>query len=150
MTVGAVGGEGPVSVASSKTFLRLLPDVRSFAQAWAVYTSLRCTSTSDPHLSTSLSAFLVHVIDLDITFLWPAVAEYVLAVCRRRFGLANASDWVEKDLDAWQEELGCAPRRDANSLSSKMRYLVATNCVGTEVKSTFAGSSCVLQMKVGQ
>ncbi|KAJ1024321.1 hypothetical protein NDA18_004491 [Ustilago nuda] len=39
---------------------------------------------------------------------------------------------------------------DANSLNSKMRYLVSTNCMGTEVKSTFAGSSCVLQMKVGQ
>ncbi|KAJ1021204.1 hypothetical protein NDA18_005445 [Ustilago nuda] len=100
----------PAAVASSsKNFLRLLPDVRSFAQAWTVYTSLRFTSVNDPLLSASLGAFLAHVIDLDIIFLWPVVAEYVLAVCRRRFSFATASDWVAKDLDAWQEELGCAP-----------------------------------------
>ncbi|CCF49460.1 hypothetical protein NDA14_000276 [Ustilago hordei] len=39
---------------------------------------------------------------------------------------------------------------DANPLSSTMRYLAATNRVGTAVKPTFAGSSWVLQMKVGQ
>lgn len=38
----------------------------------------------------------------------------------------------------------------ASSPSNKMRYLIATNRVGTEVTSTFAGSSCVLQMKPGQ
>ncbi|SPC62771.1 related to NTA1 - Amidase [Ustilago sp. UG-2017b] len=46
--------------------------------------------------------------------------------------------------------VGDAAVGNANPLSSKMRYLAATNRVGTEAKSTFAGSSCVLQMKVGQ
>ena len=46
--------------------------------------------------------------------------------------------------------VGDAAVGDANPLSSKMRYLAATNRVGTEVKPTFAGSSWVLQMKVGQ
>ncbi|SAM85355.1 related to NTA1-Amidase [Ustilago bromivora] len=46
--------------------------------------------------------------------------------------------------------VGDAAVGDANPLSSKMRYLAATNHVGTEVKPTFAGSSWVLQMKVGQ
>ncbi|KAJ1019784.1 hypothetical protein NDA13_006009 [Ustilago tritici] len=116
----------PVAIASfSKAFLRLLPDVRSFAQAWTVYTTLRCTYTNDPHLSASLGAFLVHVIDLDITFHWPAVAEYVLAVCRRRFRFANASDWIEKDLDAWQEELGGAPQRSIHPNPSNAKTTTA-------------------------
>ncbi|CCF48002.1 uncharacterized protein UHO2_00827 [Ustilago hordei] len=86
----------PVAVASSsKVFLCLLPDICSFAQAWVVYTLLRCTCTNNPHLSTSLGAFLVHVINLDITFHWPGVTEYILAVCHCHFGFANTCDWPQ-------------------------------------------------------
>ena len=96
---------------SSRAFLRLVPDVRSFAQAWSVYTALRSTSASDPHLAASLSAFLVHIIDLDTQYFWSTVAEYLLTVCQRRFGHATASVWVEQDIAAWQKDIGGVPRR---------------------------------------
>ncbi|SPO26379.1 uncharacterized protein UTRI_03968 [Ustilago trichophora] len=62
--------------ASSRSFLRLIPDARSFAQAWAVYAALRCTSENNPHLAASLNAFLVHIIDLDTQYYWSTVADH--------------------------------------------------------------------------
>nr|QBH67419.1 hypothetical protein UE_1353 [Ustilago esculenta] len=121
----------------SRGFLCLLPNVCSFAQAWTVYTALRCTSTNDPHLSTSLGAFLVHVINLDVTFFWPAVAKYVVAVCWCRFDFASAGDWAEKDLNAWQEELGGAPQWPITTNSSGKPKAMAT-----QASSSLSGPKC--------
>ncbi|SOV04021.1 uncharacterized protein UDID_19519 [Ustilago sp. UG-2017a] len=65
-------------------------------------------------------------------------------------GDAAVGDAAVGDAAVGDAAVGDAAVGDANPLSSKMRYLAATNRVGTEVKPTFAGSSWVLQMKVGQ
>lgn len=63
-----------------RKFLRQVPDVCTFAQAWTVYTALRCASASDPNLSASLGSFLIIVMDQDTRYHWPAVAEFVLSL----------------------------------------------------------------------
>ncbi|CDS01520.1 hypothetical protein [Sporisorium scitamineum] len=39
------------------------------------------------------------------------------SVCEQRFGYASASDWADKDISAWQENLGGLPRRDIATTS---------------------------------
>ncbi|SPC64546.1 uncharacterized protein UHOD_11947 [Ustilago sp. UG-2017b] len=63
-------------------------------------------------------------------------------------GDAVVGDAAVGDAAVGDAVVGDAAVGDANPLSSKMRYLAATNRVGTEVKPTFASSSWVLQMKL--
>ncbi|SOV04123.1 uncharacterized protein UDID_19636 [Ustilago sp. UG-2017a] len=119
-----------------KRFLRQIPDVRAFAQAWTAYTALRCASTGDSDLCASLSSFLVAVVDHDTRWHWPAVAEYVLTVCERRFGYASASDWAIDDLSAWQKALGGIPRRDVSTSKSPAKPSTAASSTDVPASSS--------------
>lgn len=119
-----------------KRFLRQIPDVRAFAQAWTAYTALRCASTGDSDLCASLGSFLVAVVDHDTRWHWPAVAEYVLTVCERRFGYASAGDWAVDDLSAWQKALGGIPRRDVSTSKSPAKPSTAASSTDVPASSS--------------
>ncbi|SPO31698.1 uncharacterized protein UTRI_10310 [Ustilago trichophora] len=96
------------SSSSTRSFLRLMPDVRCFAEAWTVYTHLRSCATNDPNLGAGLGAFLIHIIETDRTHTWSSVALYILTTCRRRFGHASAAVWAQQDQNAWNQHLSTA------------------------------------------
>ncbi|SPO19907.1 uncharacterized protein UTRI_10008 [Ustilago trichophora] len=96
------------SSSSTRSFLRLVPDVRCFAEAWTVYTHLRSCATNDPNLGAGLGAFLIHIIETDRTHTWSSVALYILTTCRRRFGHASAAVWAQQDQNAWNQHLSTA------------------------------------------
>lgn len=98
----------PSSAAPLKTFLKAVPNALAFAQAWTVYAALRSAYSSDRTLSPALGQFLVHVIDLDQHYAWQNIAEYVLAVCKKRFGHADAETWARRDTEAFQDKLSIA------------------------------------------
>ncbi|CCF48006.1 uncharacterized protein UHOR_12559 [Ustilago hordei] len=119
-----------------KRFLRQIPDVCTFAQAWTAYTALRCASTSDSDLCASLSSFLVAVIDHDTRWHWPAIAEYVLTVCEHRFGYASAGDWAIDDLSAWQKALGGIPHHDVSTSKSPAKPSTAASSTDVPASSS--------------
>lgn len=114
-TVTVAGVQINVASASStgplKAFLKSIPDVNTFCQVWVVYVSLRAAASSDPALGPALSHFLVHVVDLDRSYPWANVAEYVMTVCQKRFGHADAAAWAVRDTEAFQDRLSLAPPR---------------------------------------
>ncbi|SPC64150.1 uncharacterized protein UHOD_11689 [Ustilago sp. UG-2017b] len=106
--INGVRVEAPTAASSAspvKVFLRHVPDVRTFAQVWAVYASIRACASNDPSLGASLAEFLVHVIDVDATYTWASVAAYILSICRRRFGHTSAADWSLRDHAVHQDHL---------------------------------------------
>ncbi|SOV04182.1 uncharacterized protein UDID_17023 [Ustilago sp. UG-2017a] len=119
-----------------KRFLRQILDVRAFAQAWTAYTALRCASTGDSDLCASLGSFLVAVVDHDTRWHWPAVAEYVLTVCERRFGYASAGDWAVDDLSTWQKALGGIPHRDVSTSKSPAKPSTAASSTDVPASSS--------------
>ncbi|CDW99361.1 hypothetical protein [Sporisorium scitamineum] len=140
------------------TPLPTVPDVHAFAQAWTIYTALRCASTNDPNPSTSLGSFLIIIIDQDTKYYWPAMAKFVLSVCEQHFGYATAANWADKDLGAWQENLGSLPHRDiagnkqsptkasttvsANSSSSQPSSKQQCKDISTQVCFHYNSSGC--------
>lgn len=101
-----------------KAFLKAVPSVVAFCQAWAIYMTLRTAASNDRTLGPALGGFMVHVIDLDQYYNWPDVANYVLAVCEKRFGHADAATWAERDIVLQQDRLGHAVPKVAKSISS--------------------------------
>jgi hypothetical protein len=91
---------------ANRHFTRQLPDALAFAQAWTVYAHLRAHFASDTSLGAALGSFLVHILELNRQYLWHGVADYVLSVCRRRFGHATSADWAARDHAVFQDHLG--------------------------------------------
>ncbi|KAJ1586849.1 hypothetical protein NDA11_006856 [Ustilago hordei] len=119
-----------------KRFLHQVLDMHTFAQAWTAYTALHCTSTSNPNLCASLSSFLVAVIDHNTKWHWPAVAEYVLTVCKHRFSYTSASDWADNDLSAWQKALGSIPCRNVSTSKSLAKPMTPASAANTPASSS--------------
>ncbi|KAJ1031173.1 hypothetical protein NDA18_002392 [Ustilago nuda] len=106
--INGVRVEAPTAASSAsplKVFLRHMPDMCTFTQVWVVYTSIHACASNDPSLGTSLAEFLIHVIDVDVTYTWAPVAVYILSICRRRFGHALATDWSLHNHAAHQDHL---------------------------------------------
>ncbi|SYW78123.1 uncharacterized protein UBRO2_02315 [Ustilago bromivora] len=101
----------PAPTPSAKTFLKAIPDLVSFCQAWIVYTALRAAASPDRTLGPALAGFLVHVAELDQHFDWTYIADYVLTVCEKRFGHADADTWSRRDMEAFQDKLAIAPTK---------------------------------------
>ncbi|SPC61036.1 uncharacterized protein UHOD_11223 [Ustilago sp. UG-2017b] len=70
----------PPPTPSAKTFLKAIPDLVSFCQAWIVYATLHVAASPDCTLSPALAGFLVHVAELDQHFDWTYIADYILTV----------------------------------------------------------------------
>ncbi|SPC62023.1 uncharacterized protein UHOD_12178 [Ustilago sp. UG-2017b] len=62
-------------------------------------------------LGPALAGFLVHVAELDQHFNWTYIADYILTVCKKRFGHADVDTWSRRDMEAFQDKLAIAPTK---------------------------------------
>ncbi|SOV01394.1 uncharacterized protein UDID_17647 [Ustilago sp. UG-2017a] len=156
INIASTSSTGPL-----QAFLKAIPDITTFCQVWVVYVSLRAAACSNPALGPALNHFLVHVVDLDRSYPWASVVEYVLTVCQKRFGHADALAWAVRDTEAFQDRLSLAPPKqpcatllkpkssdtcwrwnNATCSSSNCKYQhVCTTCRGPTLAAT---STCDL------
>ncbi|CCF53535.1 uncharacterized protein UHOR_16029 [Ustilago hordei] len=101
----------PAPMPSTKTFLKAIPNLVSFCQAWIVYTALCAVASPDCMLGPTLAGFLVHVAELDQHFDWTYIANYILTVCEKRFGHADMDTWSRHNREAFQDKLSIAPTK---------------------------------------
>ncbi|KAJ1029190.1 hypothetical protein NDA18_002818 [Ustilago nuda] len=99
----------PTPTPSAKTFLRAIPDLVSFCQAWIVYAALHAAASPDLTLGPALAGFLVHVAELDQHFDWTYIANYILTICEKRFGHVDADTWSCHDMEVFQDKLSTHP-----------------------------------------
>lgn len=85
--------------ADSRTsaFVKAIPNVAALSQVWLVYTAIRVRHTGSVDLNDALLAHLEHLIECDHLYIWRAVADYHLAVCRKRFGTSAVQEWASYD-----------------------------------------------------
>ncbi|KAJ1027514.1 hypothetical protein NDA18_003517 [Ustilago nuda] len=74
--------------ASSRQFVKAVPNFSTFSRLWIVYLTLRASSSCDPDLPVSLGRFYQHITNLSDIFHWDRVAGYVIAVCTTWLGRA--------------------------------------------------------------
>ncbi|KAJ1028898.1 hypothetical protein NDA18_002921 [Ustilago nuda] len=101
----------PTPTPSTKTFLKAIPDLVSFCQAWIVYAALPAVALPDHTLGPALAGFLVHIAKLDQHFNWTYIINYILTVCEKRFSHADADTWSRRDMEAFQDKLSIAPTK---------------------------------------
>ncbi|KAJ1035519.1 hypothetical protein NDA18_000298 [Ustilago nuda] len=106
----------PAPTPSTKTFLKAIPDLVSFCQAWAIYTALHAAASPDCTLGPALAGFLMHIAELDQHFDWTYIADYILTVCEKRFGHADADTWSRREMEAFQDKLAIAPTKSLKPL----------------------------------
>ncbi|KAJ1035520.1 hypothetical protein NDA18_000299 [Ustilago nuda] len=101
----------PTPTPSAKTFLKAIPNLVFFCQAWIVYAALRAAASPDHTLGPTLAGFLVHVAKLDQHFDWTYIVDYILTVCEKRFGHTDVDTWSRCDMEAFQDKLSIAPTK---------------------------------------
>ncbi|KAJ1037616.1 hypothetical protein NDA10_003412 [Ustilago hordei] len=101
----------PTPTPMAKTFLKTIPDLVAFCQVWIVYTALHAAASPDCTLGPALAGFLVHIAELDHHFEWTFIADYILTVCEKRFGHADADTWSRCDMEAFQDKLAIVPTK---------------------------------------
>ncbi|SNX86181.1 uncharacterized protein MEPE_04890 [Melanopsichium pennsylvanicum] len=84
----------------TSTFIKAIPNVAALAQVWLAYIDIRVRHTKNIELNSALLAHLEHLLEFDSTYTWRAVAEYHLAVCRKRFGTGVVAEWATTDSEA--------------------------------------------------
>jgi hypothetical protein len=90
----------------ASAFVRAIPNVLAFAGLWTTYIAIRTFYIEDKALLASYNAFLLRVIELSEDYDWnEGVARYIMAVCRKRFGVAKAVEWVHDDQTAFNSYL---------------------------------------------
>ncbi|SPO19921.1 uncharacterized protein UTRI_10013 [Ustilago trichophora] len=109
------------ATAGVKAFIKAMPDVLSFTQAWVVYMTLRAAASAEPALGPALAEFLIEVIELDRTHFWDNVADYILVVCQKRFGHASATTWAQQDQEVFNKKLTFAPLKRDRQTSSQQK-----------------------------
>lgn len=106
-------GEGPPklkadeSMASkSNAFYKAVQTVLAFIQLWNTYVGIRACAEENPGAWTGC---LLHFCDRVIWFAsqheWKAVCDYVINVCRNRFGRSAPSDWLRDDQECMNDFL---------------------------------------------
>ncbi|SYW83693.1 uncharacterized protein UHO2_06889 [Ustilago hordei] len=106
----------PAPTPSTKSFLKAIPDLVSFCQAWAIYMALRVAASPDCTLGPALAGFLMHIAELDQHFDWTYIVDYILMVCKKWFGHADADTWSRQDMEAFQDKLAIAPTKSLKPL----------------------------------
>ncbi|UTT91315.1 hypothetical protein NDA17_000982 [Ustilago hordei] len=89
----------PAPTPSTKSFLKAIPDLVSFCQAWAIYMALRVAASPDCTLGPALAGFLMHIAELDQHFDWTYIVDYILM-----------------DMEAFQDKLAIAPTKSLKPL----------------------------------
>ncbi|EPQ25619.1 uncharacterized protein PFL1_06926 [Pseudozyma flocculosa PF-1] len=86
----------------TSAFLRAVPSLPALCQLWWTYVGIRAqfVAHSDPSMVSALCAYMENLIELDALYQYPALVNYHLAVCRKRFGVASAADWALLDTTA--------------------------------------------------
>ncbi|SPO22773.1 uncharacterized protein UTRI_01451 [Ustilago trichophora] len=79
------------------TFVKAIPNIAALAHIWLVYIAIRVRHTGSLALNEALLAYLEHLLECDHLYQWQAVADYHLAVCRRRFGTGAVHEWSSYD-----------------------------------------------------
>lgn len=104
----------PNSKASA--FVKSVPHVRAFAQLWSTYIAIRAFYVDDVSYLAGYNAFLVRILELDNIYHWEdGLVKYILAVCRRRFAVAAASDWALDDQTSFNTYLNPHIKRAQSS-----------------------------------
>lgn len=116
MTAGDFGQTLLVTDASStvktSSFVKAVPGMLAFSQLWTTYMSIRAFYVQDHQYFIGYSTFLGRLIEMDQLYSWEdGLAKYILAVCRKRFGVASAGEWGLDDLHAYNSYLTPALKR---------------------------------------
>ncbi|SOV07710.1 uncharacterized protein UDID_19393 [Ustilago sp. UG-2017a] len=134
----------PTPTPLAKTFLKAIPDLVAFCQAWSVYTALCAAASPDHTLGPALAGFLVHVTELDQHFEWTFIADYILTVCEKRFGHADADTWSRHDMEAFQDKLAIAPTKPpkATAIATEPKKSGTSTTVCLRWNNNSCGGNC--------
>ncbi|CCF52287.1 uncharacterized protein UHOR_15366 [Ustilago hordei] len=78
--------------------------------------ALRVAASPDCTLGPALAGFLMHIAELDQHFDWTYIVDYILMVCKKWFGHADADTWSRQDMEAFQDKLAIAPTKSLKPL----------------------------------
>lgn len=120
--------EEDTSELKSSAFTRSISNIVAFAQVWTAYVTIRALYIENKDLIAAYVAFLNRLIEIDMVYDWEkGTSKYILAVCRKRFGVATADEWYSDDQAAFNSYLNPNVKSTQYASSSKQKSYQASS-----------------------